>query len=122
MISEALMGAVSITIGGLASVAVALISRPRPAPADGAPDDGPDLTTITGIAKVVARQGEQLLQQGEDLREAGVRIEQLETGRAADGRLIRALRRRCTQLEAALRQLGAEVPEPAPDDAPLIKG
>ncbi|MEU6294996.1 hypothetical protein [Streptomyces erythrochromogenes] len=114
MLNEATMGALSIMVGGLASIAVAWISRPRKAPADG-PEDGPDLTTIAGIAAVVA-------QQGEKLGAAEQRIDELESGRAADGRLIRALRRRCAQLEEALRQLGAAVPEPAPDDAPLIKG
>ncbi|MEV7584378.1 hypothetical protein [Streptomyces erythrochromogenes] len=114
MFSDAWMGAMSITVGGLASIAVAWISRPRAAPAT---EDtaGPDLTTIAGIAAVVA-------QQGEKLGAAEQRIGELETGRATDGRLIRALRRRCAQLEEALRQLGAAVPEPAPDDAPLIKG
>lgn len=113
MISEAMMGALSITVGGLASVAVAWISKPRLAVE--APGDGPDLTTIAGIAAVVA-------QQGAEMRAAEERIDQLETARASDGRLIRALRRRCAQLEESLRQLGAAVPEPAPDDAPLIKG
>ncbi|MFJ3170648.1 hypothetical protein ACIPJK_07660 [Streptomyces roseus] len=114
MLTESTTGLIAILVGGAVSIAVAWISRPRPAPAD-APDDAPDLTTITGIARVVAQQGEQL-------REAEARIQGLEIAREADGRVIRALRRYVAQLQEALRQLGTEVPEPAPDDAPLIKG
>ncbi|MGW2582138.1 hypothetical protein ACWCYZ_12500 [Streptomyces virginiae] len=114
MLTDSTTGLIAILVGGAVSIAVAWISRPRAVIADG-PVDVPDLTTIAGIAAVVAQQGEQL-------RDAEERIVDLESQRATDGRLIRALRRRCAQLETALRQLGGEVPEPAPDDAPLIIG
>ncbi|MFF4848015.1 hypothetical protein [Streptomyces sp. NPDC001194] len=114
MLTESTTGLIAILVGGGVSIAVAWISRPHPAPA-ARPEDGPDLTTIAGIAAVVAQQGDQL-------RDAGDRIDDLEAAREADGRVIRALRRYVAQLQEAFRQLGTEVPEPAPDDAPLIKG
>lgn len=114
MLTDSTTGLIAILVGGAVSIAVAWISRPRPVVADG-PADAPDLTTIAGIAAVVAQQGEQL-------REAEDRIEGLEAARVADGRVIRALRRYVAQLQEALRQLGTEVPEPSEDDAPLIKG
>ncbi|MFC8176517.1 hypothetical protein [Streptomyces sp. NPDC057325] len=102
-----LTGVLSILVGGLVSVVVAWISRPRPRK-DESEEEEPrqDLTTIAGIAAVVAEQG--------------VRISELEAAREHDGRVIAALRRYVLALKTAMRTAGVEPPEPAPDDVPLI--
>ncbi|MGW4850135.1 hypothetical protein ACWEPZ_02740 [Streptomyces sp. NPDC004288] len=116
MQSEAVTGALSILVGGVSAVAVAWISRPRSAKQGEeveAAEPRQDLTTIAGIAAVVA-------QQGEKVREQDGRISELEAGRAHDGRVIAALRRYVLALRTALQEAGAETPEPAPDDVHLI--
>ncbi|MFD5370832.1 hypothetical protein [Streptomyces sp. NPDC127103] len=117
MQSEAVTGVLSILVGGVVSVAVAWISRPRARKADEEEDTGSrrDLTTIAGIAA-------ELVQQGEELRAAEGRITELETGRQHDARVIGALRRYVLALKTVMRQAGVEPPEPAPDDASLIAG
>ncbi|MFE1350040.1 hypothetical protein [Streptomyces sp. NPDC058757] len=116
MQGEAVTGVLSILVGGVVSVAVAWISRPRARKPDEeveAAEPRQDLTTIAGIAAVVA-------QQGEKVREQDARISELEAGREQDGRVIAALRRYVLALRAALQEAGAEPPEPAPDDVHLI--
>ncbi|MFB7831996.1 hypothetical protein [Streptomyces sp. NPDC056056] len=118
MQSEVVTGVLSILVGGVVSVAVAWISRPRARKADEEEQDSGsrrDLTTIAGIAA-------ELVQQGEELRAAGARITELETARQHDARVIAALRRYVLALKTAMRDARVEPPEPAPDDAPLIAG
>ncbi|MFF5421790.1 hypothetical protein [Streptomyces misionensis] len=108
-------GVLSILVGGVVSVAVAWISRPRARKPDEEVEAEPrqDLTTIAGIASVVAQQGERVRQQE-------ARITELEAGRAHDSQVIAALRRYVLALRSALQDAGAETPEPAPADAHLI--
>jgi uncharacterized coiled-coil protein SlyX len=116
MQSEAVTGVLSILVGGVVSVAVAWISRPRARKPDEeveAAEPRQDLTTIAGIASVVAQQGEKVRQQE-------ARITELEAGRAHDSQVIAALRRYVLALRSALQDAGAETPEPAPADAHLI--
>lgn len=116
MQSEAVTGALSILVGGVSAVAVAWIGRPRsqkPGEEVETAEPRPDLTTIAGIAAVVA-------QQGEDVRQQADRIAGLEAAREHDGRVIAALRRYVLALKTAMRDAGVEPPEPAPDDAPLV--
>ncbi|MFE0651329.1 hypothetical protein ACFVZH_22350 [Streptomyces sp. NPDC059534] len=115
MQSEAVTGALSILVGGVSAVAVAWIGRPRTRqPGEEVEaEPRPDLTTIAGIAAVVA-------QQGEKVRDQEARISDLEAGRERDGRVIAALRRYVLALKTAMRDAGVEPPEPAPEDAPLI--
>ncbi|MEE1813713.1 hypothetical protein PUR59_01485 [Streptomyces sp. SP18ES09] len=119
MQSEAVTGVLSILVGGVVSVAVAWISRPRARKTDeeeqGESASRRDLTTIAGIAA-------ELVQQGEDLRAATGRITELEAARVYDARVIGALRRYVLALKTAMRTAGVEPPEPVPDDAPLIAG
>ncbi|WP_432114004.1 hypothetical protein [Streptomyces sp. S1] len=113
---EAVTGVLSILVGGVVSVAVAWISRPRiRKETDEEEPDGSrqDLTTIAGIAAVVAEQGE-------EARRQSARISELEAARAHDGRVIAALRRYVLALKSVMREAGVEPPEPAPDDVPLI--
>ncbi|MGX9921800.1 hypothetical protein ACWIG4_18320 [Streptomyces sp. NPDC002248] len=105
------LGALSVVVGGIASVVVAWISKPR----DRADDGEPDLSTLAGIAAVVTEQQQRI----RDLEAA--QVAQREHAAVQD-RTIGALRRYVLRLQAALRSTGAPVPEPDPDDADLIRG
>ncbi|MGW2267056.1 hypothetical protein [Streptomyces koyangensis] len=109
-----LLGAASIVVGGIASVVVAWISRPRAAPTDADPPDG-DLSTVAGIATVVAQQQQSIV------RLEAAQARQREHSAAQD-RTITALRRYVLALQGALRRSGTPIPEPEPEDADLIRG
>ncbi|MFJ4434616.1 hypothetical protein [Streptomyces sp. NPDC088923] len=107
------LGALSVVVGGIASVVVAWISKPRDRDEGG--DREQDLTTLAGIAAVVTEQQQRI----RDLEAA--QVAQREHAAVQD-RTIGALRRYVLRLQAALRSTGAPVPEPDPDDADLIRG
>lgn len=114
--ASTLYGAASIVIGAVASVIVALVSRPHPKtspeiPQASAPDVAQDderLATVEGIAQILVQQGHQ--------------IAELQRGQAHDRDTIGALRRYVRALRGAMQSAGVPVPEPAPEDAPLVSG
>ncbi|SFF11261.1 hypothetical protein SAMN05216251_108207 [Actinacidiphila alni] len=100
---ETWLGVLAIAITTAGAVVMKWINRGRPEvqlyePAD---LDGADLTTIAGIATVVSRQS--------------LKISALEAKTAAQGRYQRVL-------VAALLRAGVPVPDPDPEDEPLIRG
>ncbi|WP_055588548.1 hypothetical protein [Peterkaempfera griseoplana] len=116
---QTVLGVIIAVVGVAGSVLVAAISRPHPDPPGPRPSGEPvqarDLTTIAGIAEVVASQSHKI--QSLEARQ----LEHEEHARLQD-RTIQALRRWAAVLETALRSTGASVPEPNPEDAPLIRG
>jgi hypothetical protein len=105
-----------IILGILASAGVVLAARvARPPKEQPVPHGQQDLTTISGLAEVLVRQGEQIeeLQRQHAEHEAHARIQDL---------TIRALRRWATALQEALRSTGADVPDPHPEDVAYING
>jgi hypothetical protein len=114
-VTEGNSGLLAIIIGAVASVVIAWISKPRPAPPIEEPEREQDLTTLAGIAAVVTEQQQRI----RDLEAA--QLAQREHAAVQD-RTIGALRRYVLRLQAALRSTGAPVPEPDPDDADLIRG
>ncbi len=111
---QTVLGIAVAVVGGLTSVLVARISR---TPKDDGGDVRPrtqDLTTIAGLAQEVIRLGDAVavLTTEQEAQREHSRLQDL---------TIRALRRYILVLEGALRRLGADVPEPEPADAPLIR-
>lgn len=96
-------------IGGVASVAVAMISKPD----DTHPDH--DLTTIAGLAAALTETRTEVSRL-RDRQTAGE-----EHARLQD-RIIAAFRRRSGVLEDAMRAAGVPIPPPDPADAALISG
>ncbi|WP_377271941.1 hypothetical protein [Peterkaempfera sp. SMS 1(5)a] len=116
---QTVLGVIIAVVGVAGSVLVAVVSRPHPEPAPppvpGRPVEARDLTTIAAVAEVVASQSREI--QALKTRQA----EHEEHARLQD-RTIQALRRWAAILETALRSTGATVPEPEPEDAPLVRG
>ncbi|MET9707723.1 hypothetical protein [Streptomyces griseus] len=100
---ESALGLVSLVVGGCFSVAVAWVSRPR-AQQEQPTDD--ELSSVEGIAQVVAGQGAQIHQ-----------LEQQHPGTVAQ---IGALTRYVRLLRSTITGLGHPVPAPSPEDAHLI--
>lgn len=98
------------------SVVVARISRPEPDP-HAAPAQ--DLTTIAGLAAALTENRTETSRQ---IAELQARQLEHEAHARLQDRTIRALRRWAAALEGALRSTGATMPEPDPEDAPLIRG
>ncbi|MER5653417.1 hypothetical protein ABT076_10420 [Streptomyces sp. NPDC002131] len=122
MNESTLYGAVSIIVGGLVSIAVAWISRPRipveqslqERPADRALENA-DLTTVPGLAAVV-------LQQNTRISELEDREEQARQHASRQDKVIAALRRYVLVLQETIRGAGTSVPEPVAEDRELIQG
>lgn len=116
--ADSLVGAVILAvIGLLGSVLVARVSNPGQKE-DASVEAGGrtrDLTTIAGIAEVVAEQGREIsaLQKTQAEHEEHARFQD---------RTIQAFRRWAKVLETALRGTGAQVPEPEDADKPYIRG
>ena len=108
-----LLGVVVAVLGVVGSIVVAWISTPRREDED-KEEPVRDLTTIAGLAQVLTDQGHQI----SELQRK--QLEHEEHARVQD-RTIRALRRWALVLETALRSTGATVPEPTPEDAPLVR-
>ncbi|MFB7285423.1 hypothetical protein [Actinacidiphila glaucinigra] len=109
-----LYGLASLVLGGAFSMGVAWVSRPKqeqPKPAG----EGPDLSTVAGLADAVVA----LHERGETQDE---RITELEEAQRQDRLRIGAFRRYLGVLQTALRRAGLPVPEPAPEDRELING
>ncbi|MFF6829656.1 hypothetical protein [Streptomyces longwoodensis] len=120
MTDSTLYGLASLVIGGIVSIAVAWISRPKPPeplPAQAADRalEGADLTTVPGLAAVVLQQNQRI----SDLEE---REEEAREHASMQDRVIAALRRYVLQLQGALTRAGTEVPEPEGEDRRLIQG
>ncbi|MCA1220685.1 hypothetical protein [Streptomyces sp. 8L] len=105
--STTLYGAASIVLGGLFAFLTALVGRPRDRPErpEGEPD-AEQLTTVAGIAAVVAQQQQ--------------RLRDLETEQTQTTAQVGALTRYVRTLKAALRSAHVPVPEPDPGDRHLI--
>ncbi|MEE4541005.1 hypothetical protein V2S66_03355 [Streptomyces sp. V4-01] len=101
------LGVVAAAIATGGGVATAWLARGRQQEVPMAvPDPAPelvdaDLSTLAGIAQVVSRQS--------------MKISALERRAAAEARYRR-------RLAAALREEGLPVPDPDPEDAPLLRG
>ncbi|MEV7422887.1 hypothetical protein [Streptomyces sp. NPDC091212] len=104
-------GVIALAITTVGGVATAWMARERPrevrVPEPSAPElAGADLSTLAGIATVVARQSR--------------KISSLETEQAATVARLGALSRYIRVLQGTIRQAGLPVPEPDPSDLPLI--
>lgn len=110
------LGVIIAVVGSLSAVLVARVSRPPAVPPEPLPAGArkEDLTTIAGLAAEVIRLGEAVsaLTSEQEAQREHSRLQDM---------TIRALRRYILVLEAALRRLGADVPEPDPADAHLIR-
>ncbi|WP_037616480.1 hypothetical protein [Streptomyces aureus] len=122
MSSGTLSGLASLIIGGLVSIAVAWISRPKAPPGPPVQErvqdralEGADLTTVPGLAAV-------LVEQHTRISELEDREEQAREHASMQDRVIAALRRYVLVLQETVRRAGTEVPEPADEDARLIQG
>ncbi|MEW2567620.1 hypothetical protein [Streptomyces sp. NPDC047070] len=110
-------GTIAAVAGTMGGVVIALINRDRgnladPAAPQPGPErvveevDDPDLQTVEGIARMVMRQGRL--------------IRQLQDADQLKQRRLDAMTRHVRVLEGTIRQLGGVVPDPPPQDAPLI--
>lgn len=97
-----LYGIAALVIGGAFSMGVAYIGRPKNEPVE------PDLSTLAGVAAAFVEQSH--------------RIDVLEVEQQQDRARIGAFSRYMATLQDALRRAGLPVPDPAPEDAPLIRG
>lgn len=116
MADGGLYGYASLFIGGAVAMGVAWVSRVPRAELE------PDMTTIEGLARVVTEQGKTITMQGDKIAVLEQRNREHTEHSALQDRTIRALRRWALALETALRGTGADVPDPEPEDAPLISG
>lgn len=111
--------AAGLAAGGAAIVAK--LSRP-----DSAAPEPHDLTTIAGLAAALtetrAQQARQDAEHARQIAALQVRQQEHEDHARVQDRTIQALRRWAAALEGALRSTGATMPEPIPEDAPLIRG
>lgn len=101
-------GIAALVIGGVFSMGVAAISRPRG-------ESEPDLTTIAGLADELVKQRRR--NEARDLRIDGLEAEQRQ-----DRARLGAYGRYMAVLQEALRRHGLPVPDPDPVDEPLIRG
>lgn len=101
-------GLLALVIGGVFSMGVAAISRPRG-------EAEPDLTTIAGLA-------EELVLQRRRSDTQARRLDALAAEQQQDRARLGAYGRYMAVLQDALRRHGLPVPDPDPADAPLIRG